>query len=250
MSSLLINSSAAWSSFSAFLSVALTVCSLSEARPKPAKASHSGRSAIPSRSGRSAIPSRSGRSAIPSRFATISSRSTRCPIRMGWDWNSGSVSRPSSLATRNATDFDLRMSISVLIASIPRASTKGEMGFWTVASICCCGSKTSISTVDLNRDGTISFTTPYVANDTDSIMAATSFQRRSTPRRIASRSIDGACAPPMPSMSSIGAAESLFCMRFVKSATYSCRSESHVAGSGFEPTWKHTIQNNRLRQSN
>ena len=56
-----------------------------------------------------------------------------------------------------------------------------------------------------------------------SVIAATSFQRRSTPRRIASRSIDGACAPPIASKSSIGTAESLFCMTLVKSATYSCR---------------------------
>ena len=73
-------------------------------------------------------------------FATIPSRFARCQFEGRFGWNSGSVSRPSSLATRNATDFDLRMLISVLIASLPRASTKGEMGFWTVASICCCGS--------------------------------------------------------------------------------------------------------------
>ena len=242
MSSLLINSSAARSSFSAFSSVALMVCSLlSSARPKPAK---------PSRSARSAIPNRSARSGIPSRFATIPSRFARCPIRRPWDWNSGSVSRPSSLATRNATDFDLRMLISVLIASLPRASTKGEMGFWIVASICCCGSKTSISTVDLYRDGTISFTTPYVAINTDSVIAATSFQRRSTPRRIASRSIDGACAPPIPSMSSIGAVEILVLHDACQlSDLFMSIGVATLAGSRLEPTWKHTIRNNPLRQS-
>ena len=43
--------------------------------------------------------------------------------------NSGFLSRPSSFATRNATDFDLMTSISVFMASPLTASVKGEIGF-------------------------------------------------------------------------------------------------------------------------
>ncbi len=78
---------------------------LLEARPRPAKPSRSAkiRDSKPFRQIRNSVKP------IP----------TKSPIRRSWDWNSGSVSRPSSLATRNATDLDLRTLISVFIASFP-----------------------------------------------------------------------------------------------------------------------------------
>src|SRR5271169_3303416 len=66
-----------------------------------------------------------------------------------------------------------------------------------------------MSTVDLYAFGT-SFSAPYVASDADKAIAATSFQRRNTPAKIAKKSIDGAWPPPPSSAYSIGTAGTLF----------------------------------------
>src|SRR5271167_2114058 len=66
-----------------------------------------------------------------------------------------------------------------------------------------------MSTVDLYTRGA-SFSTPYVAINADSVIAVTSFQRRSTAARIAKKSIDGAWASPATSVYSIGSAGTLF----------------------------------------
>jgi len=77
------------------------------------------------------------------------------------------------------------------------------------------------------------FSTPYVAINADSVIAVSSFQRRSTAVRIAKKSIDGACAPPISSMYSIGVAGTLFAMALLLlpfvAATSSSRSARRQA---------------------
>ena len=57
----------------------------------------------------------------------------------------------------------------------------------------------------------MSISTPYVAINEHSVMAVISFQRRSAALAIVNRSTDGACAPSMSSMYSIGASVTWFC---------------------------------------
>jgi hypothetical protein len=63
------------------------------------------------------------------------------------------------MGTQREAEWELISFISVFIATASTASINGEIRLWIASSICPCGSKISISTVDL-WTGDTAFMTP------------------------------------------------------------------------------------------